>query len=493
MHPIRLTPRPISRLTPRSALRPVSALARRPGLTFSHAVAFAGSGPSADRPAAEAHLNRGAPLEASASLSDLSLATRLTGAFVIVAFLVICMAFLTGLQIDRMAAEGADAAQAAKAVLFGFAGITAVGCVALGLAVARSIGTPITKITQAMDRLAAGDADTAIPAAAGADEIGRMARAIAVFKDDAVRVQRLLKEREGEQARRRIEAERKQQRLALARELGVRAGEQIETVDAEMVRLSALSARLNADNSEANAQARALSETASDGAARAESLADSVDRLTRATRQIRERIEESAAMASRANRQAEATKAEIAGLVDATEDITAVIDLIKDISEKTKILALNAQVEAMRAGPAGRTFIVVAEEVKTLAAETASAVGAVGAHVDGVRERTGRTADNVRAIIEAVAKIDAAASEASAAVAEQAETSRSIAEDAARAREQSRAVRDDASALSDRARSSAEAAAEADAGAASVGEALEALNADLTGFLSEAEKLETGT
>jgi methyl-accepting chemotaxis protein len=205
---------------------------------------------------------------------------------------------------------------------------------------------------------------------------------------------------------------------------------------------------------------------------------------------VRERIDQSAALSSDANQRAEATEVEIAALLAATGEITSVIDLIRTISEKTKILALNAQVEAMRAGSAGRTFVVVAEEVKSLAAETARAVDEVAGQVQAVRARTGETAGHVRTIIDAVSRIDSATAQAAAAVGEQAAASEAIAQDAERARVQSAAVRDQAAAASGAALSGAKAAEAVAESSGAAGDRLSALRDGLTQFLQQTEQLE---
>lgn len=480
--------RPVSRYQPVSGLRAVSAFRPDPALMFAGAgqagFALASAPESGSRPAQGG-------LQASMSLGDISLKVRLTGAFVIIAFLVIAASFVTGLQMDAIAAApDGEALRTGKSFAFGFAALTSLGSVALGLFIARSIGQPVETITRAMDRLAGGDLSADIPAASGADEIGRMARAITVFKDNAARMQTLMREREAEQARQLEEAARKEERIKLARELGVRVGRQIESVDAEMEVLRQLSARLHEDQDEATGHAGALDAAAREGNALAEGFANSVERLSAASDHIKQRIAQSAALSSKASETASETEQDIAELVLAADEITAVIGIIRAIAEKTKILALNAQVEAMRAGSAGRTFIVVAEEVKTLAGETARAVGEVSAHVDGVRERTGQTAGKVRSIIDAVVKIDSAASEVSEAVAEQVRVSEAITSDARSSREQSRAVHDAASGLSARAQSSAEAAGSVDESSTKVAGHLQALRADLQQFLEQTEALE---
>lgn len=475
--------RPVSGFTKVSRLRPASGLTRTDGSADR-----AGTASLAPVPAV-----RGAPyggVQIKADLSNISLSVRLTGAFVIVAFLAVACAFVAGLQID--AAVGApQSAGTAKGIVYGFAGVTALIAVALGIFIAKSIGGPVQRITQAMDRLAAGDLSARVPAAGGADEIGRMARAIAVFRDQAVEFQSLMKAREAEQDRQLEEAARKTRRMELAGELGASVGDQIAIVEREMDELRTLSAQLLANQEDASHKSGALDDASRQGAELAEAFADAVERLNLATTSIRERMDESTQLSGRAAREAGEAESDIAALVEAADDITAVIDLIHAIADKTKILALNAQVEAARAGEAGRSFVVVAQEVKSLAGETATAVGEVAGHVEGVRERTGKTAGKMRAIIDVIAKIDAAAGQAARAVDEQTEIAGAIAGDAEAARRQSRSVRDAAAALSEKAAASGEAAGKVDQSSTRVGVSLQALRGDIDQFLQQTRTLES--
>lgn len=478
-----------SGLSPVSGLKRVSAFVHAPGVTpppgeRAPGAAMNGEGSAAIAGAAPAPAFRG--VEVTDSMSEIPLGVRLMLAFLTIGFLAISGAFVANLQIGQIVGAG-EAAEAtagrAQLITFAMAGATALLAAVLGVLITRSIAGPVTEITEAMDRLSSGDTAATLPQRLGGDEIGRMTRAIAVFRDQALKVQAMTAERERERAQE--EAAREALRGQLAERLQAAVGEQVEQVKQEVAAMRDLSTRMVDSQSAAIERSGEMSEAAEDGLKLAMGFADAVERLSAATSSIQQRVEEGAQLSADAAERAGETDADIAALVAAADDISRVTDLISEIAGQTKILALNAQVEAMRAGQAGASFIVVAEEVKTLSSRTSDAVAEVSRQVDQIRDRTGRTAGKVRAIIEGVGAIDGAVREISGAVAEQLTEARRIAEDAAASRERHERVRGAIQALREDAETTSEAARRVDAGAEAVRARVETLDGEFSGFLQQ--------
>jgi methyl-accepting chemotaxis protein len=99
-----------------------------------------------------------------------------------------------------------------------------------------------------------------------------------------------------------------------------------------------------------------------------------------------------------ATNEAQATNREIAGLSDSAQKIGEVVKLIRAIAEQTNLLALNATIEAARAGEAGRGFAVVASEVKSLAVQTAKATEEIANHILAVQTSTTGAVEAIRRI-----------------------------------------------------------------------------------------------
>ena len=119
-----------------------------------------------------------------------------------------------------------------------------------------------------------------------------------------------------------------------------------------------------------------------------QSVASATEEMTSSVNEISRQVQESSRIAGEAVKQAQKTDARINELSQAAGRIGDVVKLITAIAEQTNLLALNATIEAARAGEAGRGFAVVASEVKALAAQTAKATEEIGTQIAGMQAAT---------------------------------------------------------------------------------------------------------
>src|SRR5205823_2475962 len=143
--------------------------------------------------------------------------------------------------------------------------------------------------------------------------------------------------------------------------------------------------------------------------------------------EISRQVQESARIANDAVQQAQQTDARINQLSTAAGRIGDVIKLITAIAEQTNLLALNATIEAARAGEAGRGFAVVASEVKQLAAQTAKATDEIATQIAGMQTATQDSVAAIKEIGTTIGRISSIASSIAAAVEEQGAATQEIA------------------------------------------------------------------
>lgn len=154
-------------------------------------------------------------------------------------------------------------------------------------------------------------------------------------------------------------------------------------------------------------------------AAGAEELAASVGEISR-------QAADALAISQQAVTQANETSSIVSGLSTAAQKIGDVVQLINSIAEQTNLLALNATIEAARAGEAGRGFAVVASEVKSLASQTAKATDEISGQVAEVQNTTGGAVAVIEVITQTISRINEISAAIAASVEEQASVTQSI-------------------------------------------------------------------
>lgn len=255
--------------------------------------------------------------------------------------------------------------------------VAALIAVGLAMLIGRSITRAVIRLADQTDALASGKLETEITGTTYDHEIGRVARALEVFRDS------------------------------------MRKTEALKTSLAKVLEDALASSVAVADNA---SELRGASETINDGArSQAESAqqaAAAIEEMTANMTQSSDNASQTEAIATQAAKKAEASGEAVANAVDAMRTIAEQITIVQEIARQTDLLALNAAVEAARAGEHGKGFAVVASEVRKLAersqvaateisglsTKTVDAAGQAGEMLKGLVPDIQRTADLVEEI-----------------------------------------------------------------------------------------------
>jgi methyl-accepting chemotaxis protein len=280
-----------------------------------------------------------------------------------------------------------------------------------------AVSRPIEQLTQSMGVLAKGDVSTPIPFGDRSNEIGAMARAVQIFKDNMIRTREL--EREAEAEKGKSETERKRVMTEMADRFERTVGAIVTTVSDAAAELQAAAQALSSSSSQTTHQSTVVAAASEQAAANVRMVAAAAEELSGSVREISRQVSMSSTIARKAVEEAEQTNEQVSGLSVGAQKIGAIVDLINDIASKTNLLALNATIEAARAGEAGRGFAVVAQEVKALAEQTGKATAEITSHIASVQNATDQAASAILGIGKTIGEINHIAAGIAAAVEEQ--------------------------------------------------------------------------
>ncbi|MEP6841227.1 MAG: methyl-accepting chemotaxis protein, partial [Bradyrhizobium sp.] len=280
------------------------------------------------------------------------------------------------------------------------------------------IARPMTRLNGALGEMAGGNLDVVIPGAERGDEIGDLAKTVAVIRENAEQ-----KARDEAEAKARQDQSAAQQRkmdmIKLADDFEGAVGKIVETVSSASTELEASASSLSATAERSQDLTVAVAAASEEASTNVQSVASATEEMASSVNEISRQVQESARMATEAVGQARATNDRVSELSKAASRIGDVVELINTIAEQTNLLALNATIEAARAGEAGRGFAVVASEVKALAEQTSKATGEIGQQITGIQAATQESVNAIKEISGTIEKLSEISSTIAAAVEEQ--------------------------------------------------------------------------
>lgn len=315
--------------------------------------------------------------------------------------------------LDRRIASYKDQQQ--KMLLQSLAGI--IISLIFYMVVVRSLTRPLNDLTLSMKDISQNQLDTAVGYTDSKSEIGSIANALEVFKQNALNVKKL--ERENEEAKKESEIERKAAMNQLADMFEQQIITSLDSLLASSQKMGENATIMEQLSSDVLQDSIDVSSSAEQAESNVFTVASATEELSASSAEISRQVGEVSRISSNASTEAQKASQTVTELNEMTESIGNVVLAIREIAEQTNLLALNATIEAARAGELGKGFAVVADEVKKLAVQTAAKTEEIQQRVSLIQGAVGNSVSAVENIISNVAQIDGATSSVSAAVEEQ--------------------------------------------------------------------------
>ena len=377
------------------------------------------------------------------------------------------------------AADRSYAAAVRTIVLTGLISLLALGA---GIwLVIQNFARPIELMTHSIRRIAEGRTEEEVYGSGRGDEIGEIASAVDIFKQNLLETERLRSEQI--ERDKQAAAERKAEMIRFADEFQKTVGRIVDTVSNASSQLEAAAGQLTTNAASTQELSGTVASASEQTSVNVRGVATASEELSSTVQEISRQVHESSVIADEAVRQAADTNANVVELADSAERIGAVVELINQIAGQTNLLALNATIEAARAGDAGKGFAVVAQEVKALAAQTAKATSDIGAQILSMQNSTRHTVDAINQIASTINRISSVSGAIAAAVEQQGATTQEISRNVMEAAKGTSEVASSISAVSQGASETGSASSQVLASAKSLSGDSRALKAEVDRFL----------
>ena len=344
------------------------------------------------------------------------------------------------------------------------------------------ITRPLSSQIATIEALCRNDLSVKVEGADRGDEIGNLARAAAVFRDNLVRVAAM--EEEKKETERRAAEQRKAELASLANRFQQAIGGIVETVSGASSKLEGAAVILSKTASSTEQLSSTVAAASEETSANVQGVASASEQLASTVTEIGRQVQESATIASKAVSQAAETNKCVNELSDAASRIGDVVNLITTIAGQTNLLALNATIEAARAGDAGKGFAVVAQEVKALASQTEKATNEISAQISSMQGATEQAVSAIQEITDTINRMSEIAGAIAAAVEEQDATTREISRNVLEAAKGTSEVASNITEVSSGASQTGSASSEVLTSARKLAQESESLRREVDGFLS---------
>lgn len=327
--------------------------------------------------------------------------------------------------------DAQSAAANSSMVLYAAALIVSVLTVFAALyVVIKRVLRPISQLSGSMGIISAGNFDQGVPCINRKDEIGNMAKSVEVFRQNGLEKVRL--EQQAKEAELQAEAEKRAMMSKLASDFDKNIGGLISSLVSASTELQSTASSMRDIAEKTSSASQSVAASAEEASVNVNTVASAMEEMSSSSNEIAQQINRARTKSNDTAQNANQANETVSNLNKLVQNIGEVVTAIQDIAEQTNLLALNATIEAARAGEAGKGFAVVADEVKKLATETAIKTGEINSRINQIQAATKESVLAMQRIISNISEIDHSVTGVSAAVEEQnattAEITRSVGE-----------------------------------------------------------------